>query len=223
MHDGSLRRQRGENGLSPGPRIAEDLRMMRTAAAAFGATSFAPRTLGLALGLALAAATASADEPGRTRAGFDSDRPAARVFLAGANRDTLPYDWRDAYPVAVAALEHDNWTIQRADTAEGRIVTRWKPLQHVLARLLLGQVMARCVVDLKPLRDGRSVLTIQGGLASDQDLAASSGYGAAQAIYHGAAGRWADRVRRELDDRARRGLVERVAAAAERPPAHLEN
>ena len=63
-------------------------------------------------------------------------------MLAGASRDTLPYDRRDVLPMAIDKLESDDWTIQRADSVAGRIVTHWKPLKHVLARLLLGQVMA---------------------------------------------------------------------------------
>jgi hypothetical protein len=143
--------------------------------------------------------------------------------LAGANRDTLAYDWRDVYPVAIEQLEREHWTIERADTARGRIVTRWKPLKHVLARLVLGSVMARCVVDLAPLPDGCTELTIQGGLASDQDLAASAGYAAAQSVYRGATGRWMGRVRDALDERAQRGLVARVEPHAARPATHLEN
>src|SRR5690349_13186619 len=121
-------------------------------------------TLGLALGLALAATTASAEGPPRGRGAFDADRPAPHVVLAGASSDTLDYDRRDVLPVAIEKLESDDWTIQRVDSTNGRIVTHWKPLKHVLARLLLGQVMARCVVDLVPLPDGRTALTIQGGL-----------------------------------------------------------
>ncbi len=179
--------------------------------------------LGLALGFTLAAATAFAGEPSPARGGIDADSPSARVVLAGANRDTLDYDRRDAIPAAIAALESDGWTIQRADTLSGRIVTHWKPLKHVLARLLLGQVMARCVVDLVPLGDGRTQITIQGGLASEQDLALNPSYGAAQAIYHGATVKWIGNVRHALDERARQGLVARVEPARERGPVHESN
>src|SRR5438128_4446484 len=76
--------------------------------------------LGLTLGLALAAGAGRAGDraPAPARpAGGGTDRPCAKVAFAGANRDTLPYDWRDVYPVAVEQLADADWTIQRADTA----------------------------------------------------------------------------------------------------------
>ena len=179
--------------------------------------------LGWALGLTLAAATAHAGGSPAARGGLDSDDPSSRVVLADASRDTLDYERRDAIPAAIEALASDGWTIQRADTLSGRIVTHWKPLKHVLARLLLGQVMARCVVDLVPLGDGRTQITIQGGLASAQDLALNPSYGAAKAIYHGATVKWIGNVRHALDERARQGLVARVEPPRERGPVHESN
>jgi len=192
---------------------------MATSPAGPARASHMPRTLGLALGLAFSVATASADEPSRAKGPLESDPPASRVVLAGANRDTLAYARRDIVPVAIAALESDGWTIQRTDTTSGRIVTHWKPLKHVLARLLLGQVMGRCVVDLVPQPDGRTLVTIQGGLASDQDLERNAAFGTAQAVYHSAAVKWLNEVRAGLDERARQGLVARV----ERGPARQLN
>jgi hypothetical protein len=184
-----------------------------------------PHTLaaGLVLGLALAAgpgwAGAPATAPARASAG-GTDRPLAKVAFAGANRDTLPYIWRDVYPVAIYELEDADWTIQREDTVSHRIVTHWKPMKHVLARIFLGTVMARCVVDFAPLPDGRTELVIQGGLTSDGDIEGNSAYSAAVAVYKGATARWLARVRAGLDDRAKRGLVARVALAA---PGHEIN
>jgi hypothetical protein len=155
----------------------------------------------MGLGLAFSPARAGA---------APADEPQQKVAFAGANRDTLPFDWRDVYPVAIAELEASDWTIQRADTVARRVVTHWKPMKHPLARILLGSVMARCVVDVLPLADGRTELTIQGGLASASDIERNPGYGAAKAVYRGATQRWAGRVLATLNARARQGLVVRI-------------
>ncbi len=188
-----------------------------------------PRALGagLVLGLAITAGPCWAGAPAPVAAPIaarpvvgGTDRPYGKVAFAGATRDTLPYDWRDVYPVAIEQLEDADWTIQRADTAAHRVVTHWKPMKHILARIFLGTVMARCVVDFAPLADGRTELVIQGGLASDGDIEGNSAYSAAVAVYTGATVRWQARVRAGLDERARRGLVARVALAA---PGHEIN
>jgi len=139
-----------------------------------------------------------------------AEEPQQKVAFAGASRDTLPFDWRDVYPVAIAQLTANDWTIQRADTVTRRVVTRWKPMKHPLARIFLGSVMARCVVDVLPLADGRTELTIQGGLASDSDIEGSAGYAAAKAVYRGATERWIGRVLAALEAQARQGLVVRI-------------
>jgi hypothetical protein len=191
---------------------------MATLHSRIGNPQSSPRALasGLVLGLALAAGPSWAGDPAPAPAretGGASERANPRVTFAGANRDTLPYDWRDVYPMAIAKLEDADWTIQRADTSSHRIVTHWKPMKHVLARIFLGSVMARCVVDFAPLADGRTELVIQGGLSSDGDIEGSAGYTAALAVYRGATSRWLARVRAGMDDRARRGLVAKVAFA----------
>lgn len=122
------------------------------------------------------------------------------VVLAGAAGDTLAAEEPRVLPVAIAELAKNDWVIQRIDTtATGRrLVTRWKPMKHVLARLFLGDVWARCVVDLEPAPDGRTVVTMQGGLASNQDLENNPGFPAAQATYRRAAQKWLAGVRDAL-------------------------
>ena len=148
-----------------------------------------PRLLVLVLATGLAVAS-----PAR------ADEPPAHVVLAGAASDTLAYGLDRILPVAVSELARNDWTIQRADsTAHAcRLVTRWKPLKHVLARLFMDGVMARCVVDFEPVSDGRTVVTIQGGLASRGDLEASPAFPAAQATYRRAAERWLEGVQGAL-------------------------
>jgi len=145
----------------------------------------------------------------------DTAPPRGKVVVAGAARDTLPYGWQDVLPVAIGQLEFNNWTIQRAETltAPGedpgqRLVTRWKPLKHVLARAFFGDLRARCVVDLIPV-GSRTVVTIQGGLTSAEDVEASPGFPLAQTTYKKAAEKWLVGVQNELASRERQGLVTR--------------
>jgi hypothetical protein len=122
------------------------------------------------------------------------------VVVAGAASDTLAGPWNEVLPVAIAELEKNEWVIQRMDStaATRRLVTRWKPLKHRLARVFLGNVLARCVIDLEPVEGGRTLVTMQGGLASDQDLERNPGFPAAQATYRRAAEKWLTGVRTEL-------------------------
>jgi hypothetical protein len=147
--------------------------------------------------------------PGGPGAAWAADGPPGRrVFPSGVQADTLDAAWRDIFPIALARLEHDQWQIERADTASRQVVTRWKPIDHVLTRLAFGDVMARCAVDLTPLAGGRTIIRMRGGLASADDLAASPVWGAAQAAYRKAARKYLAGVR---------GDLERLSTTAARP------
>ena len=147
------------------------------------------------LGLALLVSLASA--------AWAAEPPPSHVVVAGAASDTLAWDLDQVLPVAISELEKNDWTILRADSTLGshRIVTRWKPLKHALARALLDGVMARCVVDLEPVAGNRTVVTIQGGLASKTDLEGSPAFPVAQTTYKAAAERWLNRVEGTLEAR----------------------
>ena len=145
-------------------------------------------------------------------AGAGADREDGRkVYSSGVQSDTLDASWRDVFPVTVTRLERDDWTVERADTAARQVVTRWKPMDHMLTRLALGDILARCVVDLTPLADGRTVVRIRGGLASGENLEAKPTWGAALAAYRKAARKYLAGVR---------GEVERASATASAPPGH---
>jgi hypothetical protein len=122
------------------------------------------------------------------------------VVSAGAQVDTLDHPWPEVYRVAVDQLVEDDWGIQGADSTRRRIVTRWKPLKHRLARLAFGGILARCVVDLEPLPGGRTKVSMRGGLAAEQDLEASPFFGAAQGAYRKAATKFLGKVRARLDE-----------------------
>ena len=111
---------------------------------------------------------------------------------------SLSAPWREVYRVAIAELEKNEWTIQRSDTTRGRLVTHWKRMDHALARLVLGDVRARCVVDVVPLDPGTTELTIRGGIVGPEDLDRTAAFGAARGAYRKAAERWIERVRTTL-------------------------
>jgi len=156
-----------------------------------------PRTcspvLIVVLGGVLAGAFAAVD-PAAAR----EERPGIKVHAAGARTDTLTASWREVYRVAAIELEKNDWTIQQEDTAQRRIVTHWKRVDHPLARLVYGDLQARCVVDVTPLSESTTAVTIRGGMAGPEDLDHSPVFAAAQHAYQHATERWANRVRAEL-------------------------
>jgi hypothetical protein len=185
------------------------------------ASSRSHRTLAVLLGTAgLGVALALPVAPGAAWADEAAAGGRMRSFSAGASADTLDYGWRDVFPEALEQLEANRWTIDRADTASRRIVTAWKSIDHVLVRAFLPDVQARCVVDVLPLPDGRSVITVRGGLASREDLDSNPGLPAALTVFRGAADRWVGRVRKALAKHEAEGLVARVPAGL--PPRTAE-
>lgn len=146
------------------------------------------------------AAEARADDSPATDG--SSSQGGHKVHLAGARSDTLDYGWREILPVAIQELERSDWRIQRTDTSARRIITYWKPLNHLLARMFLGKLMARAVVDLVPLGPSRTAVTIRGALASDGDLEENPGFGTAQTTYARAAEKWLKRVRLDMSETA---------------------
>jgi len=99
--------------------------------------------------------------------------------------DTIQATPKEVRPAAQHALEKDHWVVGPAST-EARVVTDWKPLSHPLAKLLLGNLRARCVVDIQPLDDNMTIVRFQGGLASPDDLQGNPAFTAAQSQYRDA-------------------------------------
>jgi hypothetical protein len=142
----------------------------------------------LAVLLAACALPAAAGEP----------RPDRKVHSAGARTDTLSAPSREVYRVAILELEKNDWTIQRADSARGQIVTQWKKMDHPLTRLVFRDIQARCVVDVTALSATSTEVSFRGGLAGPEDLDHSAAFGLAQTAYRKAAERWIGRVRTTL-------------------------
>ena len=149
------------------------------------------RSQALLLLVVLLFATSTPVAAGEPRAGM-------KVHAAGVQVDTLAVPWTVVYRVAMVELEKNDWTIQRSDSVNGRFITHWKKFDHPLAKLVFGELYARCVVDVKPLSDSTTELSFRGGLAGPPDLDRNPVFGSALTAYQKAADRWVVRVRASL-------------------------
>jgi hypothetical protein len=123
-------------------------------------------------------------------AGSGSAGPSAaaarpRVFLGDVRADTLQATPQEVRPAAALALEKDHWVISPSSTGT-HVVTEWKDFSHPLARLLMGKLRARCVVDIQPLDDRLTLVRFQGGIASETDVQENPVFSVAQSTYRGA-------------------------------------
>jgi hypothetical protein len=99
--------------------------------------------------------------------------------------DTIQATPREVRPAAQRALEKDRWVVASSST-DARVVTEWKAMSHPLARLLLGNIRARCVVDIQPLDERMTIVRFQGGIASPDDIEGNPAFTAAQSQYRDA-------------------------------------
>src|SRR5262245_15136852 len=109
-----------------------------------------------------------------------STRP--RVFIGEEKLDTLDAPAREVRQAAERALEDDHWNIAK-ETTDRRVVTEWKPLRHTLTRMLMGNVRARCVVDMVALAEGRTEVHFSGAIGSDVDHESGPNPSLAEAAY----------------------------------------
>ena len=128
-------------------------------------------------------------------------RKGWNVFLADACTDTLAAPLNDVVPSVEWTLKADDWRIDHTDAARGDVLTSWKRIQHPLAKMLLGHIEGRCAVWLRPLDDARTVVTIQGGIASRQDISANPALVLAQHAYRNATRDWQRELRSDLSAR----------------------
>ncbi len=132
-------------------------------------------------------------------------RKGWKVYLADACSDTLAAAMPDILPSVERTLKADDWRIEHSDASRGDVVTSWKRIQHPLAKILLGKVEARCAVTLRPLDPRRTVVTIQGGISSREDVSANPALVLARHAYRNATQVWQRELRNDLT--ARRELV----------------
>ncbi len=147
--------------------------------------------------LAATAAVLGLVSPGISRPRPAQATPAGtpwQVYMAEVRIDTLAAPVGVVLPAAEQALTDDHWKLSR-DCTPARLVTDWKDLQHPLARLLMGHVRARCVVDLRALGPSRTLVRFQSGMASQSNLRANPAFAAAQLAYRSAVDNWYRDVR----------------------------
>ncbi|HKW50103.1 MAG TPA: hypothetical protein VJQ53_00050 [Candidatus Eisenbacteria bacterium] len=134
--------------------------------------------------------SSAADEIG-TRSGWS-------VTLAEPCADTLPVPRDDVLPAVERTFEADHWRIQKKDPRNGVVVTAWKPIQHVLVKLVAGKIEARCAVTVRPLERDRTIVVFQAGIASRKSIAHNPGFGMAKGAYQKASRNWQKKLRADL-------------------------
>ena len=159
--------------------------------------------MAIVAGLALAALPHTLSAAPRPAAGPDE---TWSVRLSNARSDTLEAPLTDVLPAAVWVFRNDDWRIQRADStaASGRIVTDWKPISHPLIRFVMGDVRARCVVELAVLGGDRTLVVFRGGIATERSLAGSPVLALADGAYASAQRGWVNEVRDRIADNRKR-------------------
>ncbi len=151
------------------------------------------------------AALAGAPADASDTASAIGTRKGWKVYLADACSDTLSAAMPDILPSVERTLKADDWRIEHSDASRGDVVTSWKRIQHPLAKILLGKVEARCAVTLRPLDPRRTVVTIQGGISSREDVSANPALVLARHAYRNATQVWQRELRNDLT--AHRELV----------------
>ena len=121
--------------------------------------------------------------PARAASAAAAPRPC--FYLAEARTDTLEATPKEIFPAAERALENDHWVMSK-ESGGDRIVTDWKEFHHPLARLIMGNLRARCVVDIQALDDRHTVVRFRAGLASERDIESNPALPIAQSTYRGA-------------------------------------
>lgn len=120
------------------------------------------------------------------------------LHLGVAQRDTLPSPLDVTLVAARTALENDNWEMDPARVAAGRLTTRWKPINNFIFRLFSGKAFGRCFVLVQPLQGDSVVVTFQAGLATRRDIEHSPARVLADSTYASAARDWQRKVRKLL-------------------------
>jgi hypothetical protein len=107
------------------------------------------------------------------------------IYLAEARTDTIEATPVEIFPAAEKALEDDHWVMSK-ESDQVRIVTDWKEFRHPLAKLVMGNLRARCVVDIQALDERRTVVRFRAGMASEKDIESNPALSIALSTYRGA-------------------------------------
>jgi hypothetical protein len=129
-----------------------------------------------------------------------------KVFLADSRVDTLDAPRDLVLPEARRALEDDHWRVS-SESTPSRLITDWKPMHHALVRFAMGEIQARCIVDVESLGSERTVVTFKAGLAGSKDLEGNPALSLARSAYHSAARDWVQAVREGIARRRKADLI----------------
>jgi hypothetical protein len=129
----------------------------------------------------------------------DAASAARQVYVCDMATDTLDGSFKSVLPAAQRALEQDDWQIDPEHSRGGRLVTRWKPFHDRLMRFAMGNAVARCQVEVRPLDESRTIVSFRAGIATEGDLKTSPAFPLAQAAYRKAVKNYYRDLRHELN------------------------
>jgi hypothetical protein len=148
------------------------------------------------LGLAIAVTSSAFAAPAKRKT---TPQPGNTYYITGGPCiDTVAAPVREVFAAAQRAFVHDKWRIERADTTTHEIVTEWKPLHEALARIIVGNVDARCTVKMMPLGARSTRVVFDGIIASPKSLEENPRLRIGQHAYRLAALDWHSEVKEFL-------------------------
>jgi hypothetical protein len=123
-------------------------------------------------------------------------RPGNVYLITGEPcADTLGVPWRAVFRAAQRVFVQDQWRIERADSSAREIETEWKPLDKAIARMIVGDVDGKCVVEITPLGPRSTLVVFHGYMASPKSLEENPRLKVGQHAYRLAALDWHAKVR----------------------------
>jgi len=135
------------------------------------------------------------------------------VYLGEMRTDTLEATPQEIRPAAERALTDDHWVISSSSTGS-RLVTDWKEFRHPLARLFVGKLRARCVVDIQSLDERLTIVRFQGGIASQgEDVEENPVFPAVQSTYRGAVKDFYHDLQADIASQRAAGFAEPVGSS----------
>lgn len=99
-----------------------------------------------------------------------SDENKWHVYVNDAVVDTLDASFAETFTAGRWVLANTAWTLDHGDSSAGQLITRWKPINHPLVKLVSGSARVRVAVALKDAGRGRTEVRVLGGIATEAAL-----------------------------------------------------
>ena len=99
-----------------------------------------------------------------------ADEDNWHVYVGDAVVDTVDGSLDQVKSAGQWVLLADRWTLDAKGAAPAKMVTRWRPVQHPLVRMVTGRACVRVAVVLAEVSPGRTEVRVTGGVATQADL-----------------------------------------------------